>query len=287
MTGVKDVEAAVGKFVETLTVPTRGAGKLARWKSGVCPIAVGVRPEIGMFLIKRIMDVAAEVGAPVNSKVPCPANIEIIFTADPQGLLDNIRIMHPILLGYHDNSAQAEKLATSRLPIQALYITAAVDLRGNVQVDGVRKGGVSMTMAIPPAGIGGPATGVPDMVVMNMPDAVVTHVTGGRLGDGVSGGLSNVVIVADTGKLLNQGVMPLADYIAMLTLSQIEPPERCQDLPTILNLLTPACGATPTALSAGDMAYLRALYKVTPTASFPGQRREMIYQMNRLLGASP
>ena len=34
--GIKNIEAAVSKFVQALTVPTRAAGKLARWKT-LCP----------------------------------------------------------------------------------------------------------------------------------------------------------------------------------------------------------------------------------------------------------
>ena len=60
----------------------------------------------------------------------------------------------------------------------------------------------------------------------------------------------------------------------------------CQELPTILNLLVPDCNRTAGGLTAADMAYLRALYKITPTANAPGQRDEMTYQMNKALGAS-
>jgi hypothetical protein len=35
-----------------------------------------------------------------------------------------------------------------------------------------------------------------------------------------------------------------------------------------------------------DLAYLRALYKVTATTTFHGQRGEMIYQMTRSLAPS-
>jgi hypothetical protein len=284
VTGIKETEAAISKFVGAMTVPTRAAGKLARWKDGVCPLVLGVRPEVGTAVAKMIRDVAAEVGAPVNASDSCPNNIEIIFTAEPQALLDNVRIMHPNLLGYFDNSAQAEKLATMRLPIQSWYITATVDLHGQAYVDGAHKGGIRMTMAIPQAGTGGPPT-APDIVTMDLPDATVASVSGGRLGDGLSSAITNVVIVVDSSKLLNGEVSVLADYIAMLALAQIEPPDSCQDLPTILNLLVPDCSRSPGTLTAADMAYLRALYKITTTAKVAGQRDEMIYQMDKALGA--
>jgi hypothetical protein len=242
-----------------------------------------VRPEIANILTKRVKEVAAQVGAPVNAKEPCPPNIEIIFTGTPQALLDDIRIMHPVLLGYHDNSAQAERLATVSRPIQSWYMTATLDQRGRPQIDGVRKGGVSMTLQLPPAGFGGPATGASDTIELSMPGAIVANVTGNRLGDGLSSALSNIVIVADTTKLLNRYAGSLADYIAMLALSQIQPPDDCQDLPSILNLLVPDCKRASDALTSGDFAYLRGLYKMTPTASLQGQRNEVRYQMEHAL----
>ena len=285
ITGIKPSQAAIRKFLEGMTVPTRVTGKLARWKDGVCPLVLGVRPEVEAVLVKKIREVAAEVGAPVNASNGCPNNIEVIFTAEPQALLDNVRIMHPNLLGYFDNSAQAEKLATMRLPIQSWYITATVDFHGQEVVDGARKGGVRITMAIPQAGTGGPPT-APDMVTLNLPDATVANAASGRLGDGVSSAISNVMIVADTSKLLNSDIYAVADYIAMLALSQTQPPDSCQDLPTILNLLVKDCGRAAGALTVADMAYLRALYKITMTAHAPGQRDEMMYQMNKALSAS-
>jgi hypothetical protein len=279
VTVIKDGEAAVGKFVEGMTVPTRVTGKVARWKNGICPIVVGLPPESAKLLVRKIRALAAEVGAPVNASDPCPGNIEVIFTAQPQALLDNIRIMHPVLLGYYDNSAQADRLATSTRPIQSWYSTATVDARGNPIVDGGRKGGVHLSISLPPSGLPGP----PDIVELYMPDAAVTNVTGGRLGDGVSSALNNVMIVADTGKLLGRDAGNVGDYIAMLALAQIVPPETCQPLPSILNLLAPGCSGET--LTSADTAYLRALYKITTTTTLAGQRREIQYQMKQALTA--
>jgi len=140
-----------------------------------------------------------------------------------------------------------------------------------------------MTLQLPPAGFGGPATGASDTIELNLPNAIAANVTGNRLGDGLSSALNNVVIVADTTKLLNRYAGSLADYIAMLALSQLQPPDSCQDLPSILNLLVPDCSRTSDALTSGDFAYLRGLYKMTATASLQGQRNEVRYQMEQAL----
>jgi hypothetical protein len=286
VTGIKDVQKAVTDFVGTLTVPTKMTGKLARWRAKVCPIVAGLRPSAVKLVTQRVKEVAAQVGAPVDDSEKCRPNIEIVFTTTPQALLDTIFIKYPYLLGDHDNSAQALKLATVTRPIQSWYTTATDDLRGNVQVDGVQTGGVTMDMPfVPGGGGGGIQTSATGMVSMNMPGARVTNVTGGRLSDGVSSDFHHVAVVAEPAKLLNFEIGSLADYIALLALSQTPLPDHCMELPTILNLLASGCTAPPKTLTGVDLAYLRALYKMTPTANMSGQRDEVIYQMDKSLGA--
>jgi hypothetical protein len=69
----------------------------------------------------------------------------------------------------------------------------------------------------------------------------------------------------------------------MLALAQIQPPDACQALPSIFNLL--ALGCSGDSLTSADIAYLRGLYKITATTTFAGQRREIQYQMNHALKA--
>jgi len=285
VTGIKDVEKAVADFVGAMAVPTRVADKLARWQDGVCPITAGLRPEAVKLVTRHVKDVAAQVGAPVNDREDCKPNIEIVFTATPQALLDTIFIKYPYLLGYHDNSAEATQLAAVTHPIQSWYATATKDVRGQSQLDGTKTSGVRMVLELPQGGVGGPAGGATPMFEMNMPGARVTNVTGGRLGDGTSSEFNHVVVVAEPAKLLDYELGTLADYIAMLALSQTPAPDHCQELPTILNLLVPGCASPPKSLTGVDLAYLQALYKMTPTANFRGQRNEIIYQMDKSLGA--
>ena len=287
VTGIKDVKKAVTDFVGTLTVPTKMTGKLARWRARVCPIVAGLRKEAVVFVTKRVKEVAAQVGAPVDDNEKCRPNIEIVFTTTPQALLDTIFIKYPYLLGDHDNSAQALKLAAFTRPIQSWYTTATDDLRGNIQVDGVKTGGVTMDMPfVPGGGGGGIQTSATGMVSMNMPGASVTNVTGGRMSDGVSSDFHHIAVVAEPVKLLEFEIGTLADYIALLALSQTPLPDHCMELPTILNLLAQGCTAPPRALTGVDLAYLRALYKMTPTANMRGQRDEVIYQMDKSLVAA-
>jgi hypothetical protein len=79
------------------------------------------------------------------------------------------------------------------------------------------------------------------------------------------------VIVADQRKLNGYSIGAMADYIAVLILSRTQTRPDCSALPSILDLLSQSCGhqEAPTAITAGDIAFLRALYSTDsgkPTA---------------------
>src|SRR5258706_15591171 len=103
---------------------------------------------------------------------------------------------------------------------------------------------------------GDPGTSTaPSAYQLNLgPGASVRSVTGNRLNDGLSSEFFNVLIVAEPAKLLDHEIGTLADYIAMLALSQPGPLADCAEFPTILNLLGPGCNRTATNLTDGGLA---------------------------------
>lgn len=260
-------------FVQAFAAPLRMTGKLARWEDGVCPVTVGLKPKFTDFISQRIRDVGAQVGAPVNARKSCAPNIEIVFTTAPQGLLDNVRKQHPEYLGYADNSAQKTALATVSRPIQAWYTTQTKDLRGLSEIDSARSGGVEIT--------------IPDIynpgrvVTMVMPNAHAHDVSGGRLDDGTRSAFYHVIIVADPNKLLDHEIGALADYIAVLALTQISSLDTCQQLPSIVSLLAPGCASPATALTDSDLGYLKGLYSMRASGKLSVQQDEISYRMQQ------
>jgi hypothetical protein len=75
----------------------------------------------------------------------------------------------------------------------------------------------------------------------------------------------------------------MADYIAMLALSRVASPDRCQSLPTITNLLAVDCPRIPGGLSDIDLGYLRGLYHMNSEYSRKIQTHEVVYQVQQEL----
>jgi hypothetical protein len=272
VTGTRSREV-MQDFVKSLAAPTRFTGKIARWNDGICPIVAGLPPGFAKFVSDRLREVAAQAGAPVNNKAACRPNIEIAFTTKPQVLIDTIRRTNLGYLGYHDNTAQLDRLATVTRPIQAWYATATRDVNGQTDVDSAKIAGIGLRVPCVPCPGG----------YTYLPNARSVAVTGTRLGDGLRSELHHVTIVADPNQLKEYEIGSLADYIAMLALTQPDSLDTCQQLPSIVNMLAKHCDAKSDVLTENDTAYLHGLYKMSPDRTLRTQQDEIAYQMEQSL----
>jgi hypothetical protein len=266
-------ERALDSFIIAHSTPTLWLGKIARWKNGICPLAVGLSPQLNLYISQRIIRVAMMTGAPVDKGETCRPNVLVVATDKPQAMLDYVSTKRPALLGAHYIS-QRQKIATMSLPVQAWYSTATEDFYGFISAD----------LPSSELGYGAMSSGYVAGSASNiLPGA---HVSGSRLGDGLKSQLSTAIILVDTQKIVGQEIGPLADYIAMLALSQGQYYDTCQDVPTINNLMAPNCAAElkPAALTDIDATYLRGLYKMDAGSSYRGQRSSIAFEMKKELG---
>jgi hypothetical protein len=271
---------ALHDFTQTFATPTTFTGKMARWEHHVCPIVAGEKPNINRFITQRVQYVAQAVGAPVEIGAPCTPNIEIVFTTTPQALLDEVAKDDQHYLGYFDSVAQKQALAIVTRPIQAWYTTESTDLWGRTRLDTGRSivggttvgnfNGVSLSNGIDvgPESAGSPGAALTDM-------APFFHSSGTHTNDGIHTGFRHVLIVIDSTKMAGQGMVPLADYIAMLALTQINSLDACQHLPSIVNRMAQGCDHAVDGLTMYDLAYLQGLYHMTTGRNMIAQRGEI------------
>jgi hypothetical protein len=258
-------ETALNDFIVNHAAPTPLLGKIARWKTGICPVTIGLPDKFSLFITQRIIRVAMLAGAPLDSREPCRPNIAVLATPQPQALLDFVRAKRPALLGFHYRP-RAAQIATVRRPIQAWYSTATEDFSGFISAD------------LPSWDLG---YGV--MSTTGAPGGA--SVSGNRaIGNGLKSEITAAIIVVDTSKIAGQEIGALADYIAMLALSQAQSYDDCQGVPTITNLLAASCSTRPDGLTDIDATYLRGLYKMDAGRSYLGERASIAYEMKKDLG---
>ena len=246
------------KFLRGFVAPSKATGKLARWERHICPLVVGQNTHFAAFITQRIKFVALAAGAPVSAEASCAPNIEVVFTTTPQALLDNVRKHDVFFLGYAESNAQLDKLATVTRPVQAWYMTESEDANGHRFVDS-------------------------DIISAANDGALFepVHYAAGssRINDGIKTGFNHILTVVDSTKLAGQNLVPLADYISMLALTQINSLDACQQLTSVVNILAADCDHSGTGLTRYDMAYLQGLYKMSAGRGVMFQRNDIAAMM--------
>jgi len=288
VTNVKPSDDAIKNFIEARAVPTQFLNQLAAWRRPICPATVGLAKNFTQFVSQRVRDIASAVGAPVNADPGCRPNVEVVFTTTPQELMDHVRKMGPAFLGYYSNLSQADDLAKVTHPIQAWYMTESRDYNGNAMVDRGRCTGTDPSQNTLPVALDGASQdsnmqGTQATLVMNLPCAKLMYSSGWRLKSGFESGIYNILVVAEPAKLLDYEIGTLADYIAMLTLSQAGSLDTCQDMPSISNLLVKGCTSVASKITDADLAYLRGLYSLPTGYSLSTQRSGIGFQMKKVL----
>ncbi len=231
----------------------------ARFHDPVCVRVLGLPAQFDAFIAKRVVDLAREVKAPVDPSPSCRPNVNVIFTTKPQALLDDVAKHREVLFGYV-LKAEAKKVRTFSRPIQAWYLTRAVDTNGN-----------SMLEVYDPAPC--QSTGLPGTPPCDLKAPPLMGRAGSRLGNDMSTELVHSLILADSAKVADIKIGAVADYVAVLALARWEGLERCNAMPTILNLMADGCAPDEvTEATATDRGLLAGLYAINPRDSGTQQR---------------
>jgi hypothetical protein len=256
---------AIYDFVHQHAKPAQVTGQLARWNIDICPVTQGLSPAFNDFVSARILAIAASVGAPHQDRGHCEdrRNVYIFFTADPNKLMDTIEKEDGRLLGYH-YPQQTERLKKVTRPIQGWYVTSSRGAWGNQSID---EADPVLAYDKNPMNMGQHPAGEP----------------GSRLSSYVSSGIVNATIVVDINKVIGHAIGPIADYVAVLSLTQALDNQQCGTLPSIMDLMVPNCGdrGQPTGITAGDLAFLKALYRINLESILSLERSAILDNMTR------
>jgi hypothetical protein len=268
---------AVPKFVMSHTTPSTVIGQLTRWRHGVCPLTRGLDEAMNAFVTARIRAVAAAVGAPLDEAPNCKNNVTILFTLEPQKLLDALAKRDSRILGFHYPQGE-KKLATFTHPIQGWYVTSTRNWRGVENVDAAMPLGEYADGAIANGSCGLMCAG-----------KVPPGLPGSRLDNYRSSNVILALIVVDANQIKGMTIGSISDYLAVLTLSQARASERCSQLPSIMDLMAPGCGADekPDQVTAGDLAFLRALYRANLETPVELEESNIENAMMREFGGKP
>jgi hypothetical protein len=260
----RTLKRVTSQFAKSHGVASAAVHQIGRWRMALCPGVTGLQPAASAFISHRVTEVARSVGALARDAGKggkgCAVNVHIVFTAQPQQLLDHIAKAYPSLLG----SSRSPGDAISRHAIQSWYVTGTkVDGWNPIATGALAPMITALQMGVDASTPGGAVA--PDGARVD--PAYGSGFTGlGRSGSYVTKGFTSellqVFVVADSGKVAGNSLSSISDYIAMLALTRTDTLDGCNTLSSIIDLLSSGCGdrQKPEALTAADTAYLKALY---------------------------
>jgi hypothetical protein len=240
----KALSHAVTSFVESHAEAGTRINQIGRWYDKVCPVVSGLQPRASDFVTREVLEMARGVGAPTKAEgKKCDVNVEIVFTRQPQALLDHVAKSYRVLLGYFPK-AQAGQVTTFNGPIQAWYETAT---RSENYTPGAFADGTISPLAqldSDQTQIGWQPTGSADSL----------------LGRGQVSEFAHVFIIVDSSRVETYSMHSIADYVAMLSLTHVSQLDKCAPLSSITDLLANGCSEPAIEMTAADRAYLKGLY---------------------------
>ena len=269
----KVIEQQARRFTEAYAAPTEKIGQIARWHEAVCVKVEGVIPAQADKIRARVEEVAKDVGLTVR-KPGCLFNIQIVFTPQPQGYVDQVAKRDEGYLGFHYRGELNKVKAVTR-PIQSWYVTATEGGLGHnaATIFAIMEGPSGPKYNPNPDGMPGQTRAAETLDVED--NATPTGCADApQFTSCLRSAFRNALVVVDSRAVEGKSLGAVSDYVAMLALSQPKSLDGCNALASVIDLFAKApCpgrdapdGFTPT-----DAAFLTALYQIDPEAKKNGE----------------
>jgi len=234
----EELQQRISTFVTQVTDFRFGEG-LARWQVPVCPLVAGLSRQWGEYILARVSDIGQAAGVPLAG-THCHPNLYILVSKQPEALLQDLEKRHRLVVFGGASPDLIDAFIATFRPVRTWYDTAQRTAEGLPMLS-TSFPGVSQQAA--DKGIGAIVM-VP--VEPNQPLELTTNSWA------QASHLTFNVCWATLGQL--------ADYVAMVGLSQIKADGRLGDAPTILTLFDKAPQEASPGMTEWDQAFLKSVY---------------------------
>lgn len=240
---------------------------VGRWGEFVCPMAVGVSDEQAQFIQRRIV----EVQNTVRKKKPkegaaCQPNVFIIISDEVDEVLADWKERDPGMFRWKSREGVSRSSGTGPVRTWHNAILTVSDV-----------GAVVSNPTLPQvAGNARVSTG--SRLNISAPSCPLN----GRIAAGCWEHINAVVVLVDASATGKVTLAQLADYISVVSLSQIDLSADLGGIDSILRLFAqPRPEVLPSGITEWDYAFLRGLYRVSYSPA--NQQRDIAARMVREL----
>jgi hypothetical protein len=255
------LDRLIRDFVGEVAEPNRNRG-LARWQDRVCVGVANLDAEIAQYLSDRISTVATDIGLTAGAP-GCTPNIMVIATDDAEDLARRLteerrRAFRMGGAGMDRGGAALRDFVATDRPVRWWQMAMPIDSETGARA-----------VRIPGDCEGVQCAGGDDSVMAFAPQIKVFAAS--RLRTQIVDSLIRALVIVDVDDVQNISALQLADYIAMVSLAQIDPDADTSSYASILNVFD-APGSSDS-LTDWDKAYLGGLYAAERNQLGDGARR--------------
>lgn len=239
----RSLDSLIRDFVGEVAEPNRNRG-LARWNDRVCVGVANLEGEIARYLSDRISTVATDLGLSTGDP-GCTPNLLVIATADAGDLARKLteerrRAFRMGGAGMDRGGAALRDFVETDRPVRWWQMAIPVDSESG-----------DIAVRIP-----GRCTG--DCIdASDQAPQIAVH-SASRLTTQIVDNITRAIVIVDVDQVSGVSALQLADYIAMVSLAQIDPNADTSSYASILNVFdSPQISDS---LTDWDKAYLDGLY---------------------------
>ena len=237
-----DLRLHVRQFIDEVVATPPGRG-FARWHRSVCVGVHNLEPSAAQYIVDRVSRLALDVGLEPGEP-GCAPQVNIVFATNASeaasAMVDHDRrvFMRVGGLAGMDLGREAlDEFVKSEKAVRWWHVSLPVDAR-----------------------TGGPAIETSKLCGEGFCPPYVNVAGPSRLHNGTRDDLMYVIIVVDATQLKQKTWQQIGDYLAVISLAQIDPSANPAAFDSILNLFTNP--AAYSGLTDWDRSYIRALYAI-------------------------
>lgn len=246
-----DLRIHIHDFLEQVAAPVHTRG-YARWHRRVCVGVHNLENSAAQYVVDRISGLALDVGLEPGEP-GCRPDVNILFATDAREMASYMVDSQPHVFrpaggnaGMNLGLAALDEFAESGKAVRWWHVSVPVGALTGV-----------------------PAIELPGRETPVIPVAGPSHIHSGTRDD-----LMYVIIIVDATKLTGTTWQQLADYLAVVSLAQVDPKTDPAAFDSILNLFSNP--AAYSGLTDWDRSYLQALYAFDQERIPKMQRNEIV-----------
>lgn len=237
------LDSLIRSFVNEVAAPNRRRG-LARWEDRICIGVANLRTEPAQYIVDRVSTVAEDVGL-TPGEPGCAPTVMIVASDDPDRLAEQLtrerrRAFRMGGSGMDRGRGALRAFVSSEAPVRWWQVSIPTDSEtGNAAVR-------------IPGECRDPCQEPEDYA------PVVFVFSASRLATQIVDNLTRTIVILDIEQVGGVSIEQLADYVAMISLAQIDPEADTSRYASILNVFDRP--DTAPGLTDWDRAYLAGLY---------------------------